>query len=271
MVFAQAGAHSPEPGPKSGASVADVQVYPYRWRPSGSFVAHLWKAATQQHHRALAPAIARMVPANAVVFDVGAHAGQYTKLFARAAVDGRVYAFEPGSYARAILRTVVWLHGLSNVAVLPIGLGAEAGLETLSVPVKGSGSFGFGLSHLGKPEPRWNAIAQELIPLATVDEVVRALALDRLDFVKADIEGWELRLLHGAKASLERFRPRLLLELAGAALARAGDRLEDACAFLTAFGYRGFRYVSGASFVPVAARGDGDFWFMPDDRSLEPQ
>jgi FkbM family methyltransferase len=247
-----------------------VQLHPYRWRPSGSFVAHLLKATTQQHHQALTPAIARMVPADGIVFDVGAHAGQYTKLFARAARDGRVYAFEPGSYARAILRTVVWLHRLSNVAVLPIALGAEIGLHTLSIPVKGSGSFAFGLSHLGEPEPRWNAVAQEVVALTTIDEVVRTLALDRLDFIKADIEGWELRLLHGAEASLERFRPRLLLELADAALARAGDRLEDAWAFLKARGYRGFRYDPAAGFLPVTALADGDFWFMPDDPRFAP-
>src|SRR6516165_6716729 len=66
-----------------------VQVHPYRWRVSGSLLAHLLKATTQQHHRALAPTIARLVPSTAVVFDVGAHAGQYTKLFARAASHGR--------------------------------------------------------------------------------------------------------------------------------------------------------------------------------------
>src|ERR1700757_2482247 len=120
-----------------------MQAHPYRWRPSGSFLAHLWKATTQQHHRALASAIGQFVPADGIVFDVGAHAGQYTKLFARAARDGRVYAFEPASYARSILRSVVWLHRLSNVAVVPLALGSENGLDTLTIPVKDSGSYGF--------------------------------------------------------------------------------------------------------------------------------
>jgi len=240
-----------------------LQVRPYHWRPSGSFLAHLLKATTQQHHRALAPTIARLVPPTAVVFDVGAHAGQYTKLFARAANHGRVYAFEPGSYARSILRTVVWLHGLSNVAVVPMALGSEARLDTLTIPLKSSGSFGFGLSHLGKPSERWRAVAQEIVAVTTVDSVVKTLDLDRLDFIKADIEGWELRLLHGAESTLARFRPRLLLELSGTALARAGDRLADAFAFLAARGYRAFRFEAGASLAPVAESADGDFWFIP--------
>jgi FkbM family methyltransferase len=242
-----------------------LQVHPYHWRPSGSFLAHLLKATTQQHHRALAPTIARLVPPTAVVFDVGAHAGQYTKLFARAASHGRVYAFEPGSYARSILRTVVWLHGLSNVAVVPIALGSEARLETLTIPLKSSGSFGFGLSHLGKPSERWRAVAQEIVALTTIDGVVKALNLDRLDFIKADIEGWELQLLHGAEDTLGRFRPRLLLELSGTALARAGDRLVDAFAFLAAHGYRAFRLEPRAGLAPVSAPVDGDFWFIQAD------
>ena len=59
--------------------------------------------------------------------------------------------------------------------------------------------------------------------LTTIDDVVGTLGLDRLDFIKADIEGWELRLLHGAESTLESFRPRLLLELTSAALARRGS------------------------------------------------
>jgi FkbM family methyltransferase len=240
-----------------------MQVHPYRWRVSGSFLAHLLKATTQQHHRALAPMIARLVTSNAVVFDVGAHAGQYTKLFARAAADGKVYAFEPASYARSILHTVVWVRRLSNVAVVPIALGSEARLDTLTIPLKRSASFGFGLSHLGNPSARWAAVSQEIVAIATIDGIVDALELDRLDFVKADIEGWELRLLHGAERSLERFRPRLLLELTGAALARAGDRLDDAFAFLTTRGYRAFRFSPKACLAPVAWPEDGDFWFIP--------
>jgi FkbM family methyltransferase len=241
-----------------------VQVQPYRWRVSGSLLAHLLKATSQQHHSELAPVIARLVPSTAVVFDVGAHAGQYTKLFARAANHGQVYAFEPGSYARSILRTVVWLHRLSNVAVVPMALGSEARLDLLTIPLKGRGSFGFGLSHLGKPSERWRAVAQEIVALTTIDRVVEILGLGRLDFIKADVEGWELRLLHGAQCTLERFRPRLLLELRAADLARAGDSLEGAFSFLAGLGYRACRFAP-EGLVPVAVPVTGDFWFMPAD------
>jgi len=245
--------------------VKPVRADPYRWRLSRGFVAHLFKAVTQQHHRALAPTIARLVPPAAVVFDVGAHAGQYTKLFAHAAPAGRVYAFEPGSYARSILRTVVWLHRLANVAVVPLALGAADGLSNLNMPVKRSGSYGFGLSHFGEPQDRWPAIANELVALTTIDAVVAALALSRVDFVKADIEGWELSLLRGAEQTLRRFRPRLLIELSNEHLARAGDRLDDAFAFLTGLGYAAFELAPGGDLIRAAEPHDGDFWFISRD------
>ncbi len=241
----------------------DPRIEPYRWRLSGSSVAHLFKATMQQHHRALASTIARLVPREAVVFDVGAHAGQFTKLFARAAAEGRVYAVEPGSYARSILRAVIWLHRLGNVAVLPMALGRVSGLDTLTTPIKGHGSLGFGLAHLGAPGARWHKVAQELVALATLDAVVAALGLDRVDFIKADIEGWELRMLQGSADTLRRLRPCLLLELTGDHLARAGDCLDDAFAFLEELGYAALEFSSSGKLVPVSTRHDGDFWFIP--------
>jgi FkbM family methyltransferase len=250
---------------------AAVRIAPYRWRLSGSFLAHLFKAATKQHHRALVPMLARLVPPDAVVFDVGAHAGQYTKLFARAAPCGRVYAFEPGSYARSILRAVVWLHGLANVSVLPMALGADTGMAMMTLPVKRRGSLAFGLAHLGAPQDRWPAVTQELVPVTTLDAAAAALALDRLDFIKADIEGWELRLLRGAENSLRRFRPRLLIELSDEHLARAGDRLADAFAFLAGLGYLAFERGPDGGLASVGSPGDGDFWFIAsDDPAMSP-
>ena len=242
-----------------------MRLEPYRWRLSGSFLAHLFKAAVKQHHRALIPTLAQLIPPDAVVFDVGAHAGQYTKLFARAAARGRVYAFEPGSYARSILRAVVWLRGLANVTVLPMALGAASGITIMSLPIKRRGSLAFGLAHLGKPIERWPVVAQELVPLTTIDTVVKVLAPERLDFIKADIEGWELRLLHGAEHALRRFRPRLLIELCDQHLARAGDRLVDAFGFLAQLGYTAFERNSGGALVPVVSPGDGDYWFIAAD------
>jgi hypothetical protein len=53
------------------------------------------------------------------------------------------------------------------------------------------------------------------------------------------------------------------LELADAALGRAGDRLENALSFLAARGYRAFRLEPQTGFVPISVPVDGDYWFIP--------
>jgi FkbM family methyltransferase len=208
------------------------------------------------------------VPRDAIVFDVGAHAGQYAKLFAPIAPDGRVYAIEPGSYGRSVLRTAIWLRGIDNVTIVPIALGADSRLEWLTIPVKASGAFGFGLSQFGTPETRWPRRATELVAQTTVDDLAAALALDRLDFIKADIEGGELRMLEGARRSLERFRPPLLLELVDAHLGRAGDTLAGAFAFLADRSYRAFRLNESGALVALAEPREGDSWFFPAEHPL---
>jgi hypothetical protein len=50
-----------------------MEIQPYRWALSPSFVAHLWRAATQQHHRALRPVFARYIPCDGVVLTSARH------------------------------------------------------------------------------------------------------------------------------------------------------------------------------------------------------
>jgi FkbM family methyltransferase len=228
-----------------------------------SWCAHLWKAATQQHHRAYAPLFRRFVPRDAVVCDVGAHAGQFAKLLAGLAREGKVYAFEPGGYALSILRRVVGLHRLRNIEIVPAGLSDRARTETLHVPVKRSGSMGFGLSHFGA-EARESV--SESVTLTTLDAFAAERRLARLDFIKADIEGWELRMLAGGAATIARFRPALMLEVQAAHLARAGDTPSGLWAFFAGLDYEAQHVVAegcGLRLAPAPAAVEGDILWAP--------
>ncbi len=53
----------------------------------------------------------------------------------------------------------------------------------------------------------------ERIRVERLDDVFGGLGLDRVDFVKIDVEGFEMRVLEGARSSLARFPPMVVLEL----------------------------------------------------------
>jgi FkbM family methyltransferase len=236
---------------------------------SPTYLAHLFKAIFKQHHKPLIPILRRIIPEHGVVLDVGAHAGQYAKIFSRLASGGQVFAFEPGSYARSILRIALALNRCGNVVVLPLGLGAREGTEILTVPIKRPGSYGFGLSHFG-PKTRWANVKREVVATTTIDRVVELLALPRLDFIKADVEGWELQLVRGGLHAIRRFRPVMLLELSAQQLERAGDDLATAFAVIAELGYHPAIRDPAGTLTAVTEPRTGDIWWLPAENALLP-
>lgn len=217
---------------------------------TGSYAAHLFKALTKQHHRDMVPLFKKYLPKDGVVFDVGAHAGQFTKLFSKLVPQGRVYAFEPGGYPLSILRKVIAVHRLRNVAVFACGLSDKAGTSELHMPIKKSGSMGFGLSHMGAAGT--GAVRTESVALSTIDDFVKRHGVTRLDFIKADIEGWEMRMLAGGVRTLQTLRPVLMLEASDAYLARAGDTVQSMADFIAGVGYDVLNLGTGAPLKPQA-------------------
>ena len=211
----------------------------YSGRVAPAFYAHLFKAVTRRYHHEVIPVFRALLREDAIVFDVGANTGQFTKLFSRIVPRGFVFAVEPQSYARTILGAAVRLNRLRNVAILPMALGAAPGVGLLSLPVKASGSYGSGIANLAAAVGG-REFEVEAVAIATLDQIVAALALDRVDLIKADIEGAELELLRGAERTLASLGPALYLDLDPNQLTRSGDTLGALWDFLHARGYRPF-------------------------------
>ena len=231
------------------------------WRGRATLAAHAWKAVVRQHHKELRPVLAPHVPSDAVVIDAGSHAGQFAKLFAAMAPHGRVVAFEPSSYARAILRLAAARR--PNIEIVPKALGDRAGTLTLAAPIKG-GSVRFGLAHLGGTDERAK-VRRETVEVVTLDDFADGHGIGRLDFLKADIEGWEMRLLAGGARTIQRYRPAMLLELIDTFLRRAGDSLDGAWTVLSDWGYRPMA-VRGGTLTALEGPADGDSLWFPEGR-----
>jgi FkbM family methyltransferase len=236
-----------------------------------TWAAHFYKAVAKQYHQPFAIRISPLIPADGIVIDVGAHAGQFTKLFAAMAPQGRIYASEPGRYALSILKRMVKLRGLRNVEITSVGFSDKESTELLHVPLKKSGSIGFGLSHLGTPlESSTRVIRTEPIQLTTIDRFVAKHQIERVAFIKADIEGWEFHLLAGARETIRKHKPGLLLEVDESMLARANSSASAVFAEFTGLGYRFFRTdeSTGYTLTPVTEfTGNGDYLFVSEENA----
>jgi FkbM family methyltransferase len=231
-------------------------------------IAHIYRALFRRHHKPMYALLASYIPKDGVVFDVGGHAGQFAKLFAHLAPEGAVFVFEPARYARSILQIMAGLKNYPNLFVLPFGLGETPGEMALNVPVKKKGNIGFGLSFIGEKmasDGRFSAVMAERVFITTIDTMAEVLALKRLDFIKADIEGFEFFMLKGAQETLKKFHPPMMLELTESSLSRHGQKIKDVFAFMASLGYTAhFLNETHGTLSPADpdTKG-GDFVFLP--------
>ncbi len=235
------------------------------FRQTLTYTAHLFKALTKSRFQALEPMLKTHIPVDGVVLDVGANAGYFTRIFSKMAANGRVYSFEPGSYARSILNKVVTLRGLSNVTVLPFGLGDKPSSQELHLPLKDSGSLGYGLAHIGDDKQvDHRDTVSENIDIRTLDSFIAEQNIDRVDFIKIDIEGWEMRALEGGRTTISKHRPVLMLEMVDRFLGRAGDSSQKLWDYLKSYGYDLYRFDENGRIdqleAPVA---EGDILCVP--------
>lgn len=234
-------------------------------RQRATWAAHLFKAVAYQYHRPLRQRLGRLIPHDGVIVDVGAHAGQHVKLFAAMVPEGRVLAFEPGTYANSILRRVAKWLCLKNVELIEMGLSDRASTERLYVPLKRRGSLGFGLSHLAAGTDGRETLAEE-IQLTTLDDFIESRGLGRVDFLKVDIEGWEANFLRGAQRTIAKYRPSILIEVNPKALERAGARPEEVFSLLSGGDYACFKTFEHDDYamLPVDGyEGNADYLFVP--------
>lgn len=182
--------------------------------------------------------------------DVGANDGLYT-LFASRQVGptGRVLALEPSSREFARLERNLLLNNITNVSGLQIAASDREGFGTLRIA-----GFGHeGLNTLGGFAYSVEQDGTEEIQLVALDNIVERYKLERIDVMKMDTEGGELKVLQGACSILTVHKPLILLEILDAALWYQDASREAVLSFLQSFGYRFLVFGPSGRPEPVAS------------------
>jgi len=143
-----------------------------------------------------------------VFVDVGAYVGFYTVLAARH--GWRVVAFEPNPISLVLLRYNIALHGVGDRVVI---VGKAAG------DVHGYARFSMSSSPSESSFTKYLRSELKLLDIVvevtTIDSALESLGVKDFDslVVKVDVEGFGLRVLRGARKTIERFRPLILFEV----------------------------------------------------------
>jgi FkbM family methyltransferase len=148
--------------------------------------------------------------------DCGANIGVHTIEWAKHMSKwGKVIAFEAQERIFYALAGNVAINNCFNAQVIYAAVGANEG--SLSIPdIDYNKPSSFGSLELKQcPENEFIGQAVDYSPEAT--KTIKMISIDslqltRVDFIKIDVEGMEFEVLDGAKNTIERFYPQMLIE-----------------------------------------------------------
>ena len=183
-----------------------------------------------------------------VVLDGGANEGLFSLYAAhRIGSRGLVLAVEPSRREFARLEANIGVNRLDNVRTFKAALGSRVGEALLAVAqARHAGMNAIEADDRGEPTADWIE-SKETVPLETIDELVARSGINRLDLVKLDIEGSEVNALEGARATIARFQPTILLEAEEARLRSQGRTKEDLVHALVDLGYELWVFDAGSA------------------------
>ena len=142
-----------------------------------------------------------------VVIDCGAHVGQSTLTALRMGAR-LVVSVEPDPKNLMCLRRNLAEHiAAGRVIVAPVGVSDRDAMLPIVRGAESSQTEVLQEGHEGEHE----AGGDVMVPLTTIDALVAKYQLERVDFIKMDIEGAEMSAVRGAAQTLRRFRPRMAL------------------------------------------------------------
>ncbi len=176
--------------------------------------------------------VRRLIRSGDTVVDIGGNIGFYALEMARLNAPGRLISFEPNPAALDRFKDNRQLNpAITNIELREHGLADAPGGFTLS----------FNRGNLGSASAFGNAPERIEVKVATLDAVLAANGIDRVDVMKIDIEGGEFAALRGAERIIDNSpRMTLVIEIIDDHCKRAGYTGKELFDFIVAKGFTGY-------------------------------
>ncbi len=233
------------------ASRREVEVstnYGFRMFVSPSDYASYGTYFFGDYDQRMSSVISRLIFPGQTVIDMGAERGWFTLLFSSlVGKKGKVISFEPSREIFDKLKTNVSINNFS-----------WAKCENLAISNKLGQSFFVAsndkifpnikiikyCSGLGYITDRKTRMRGHIVETTTLDNYLITNRIKNVDFIKIDIEGSEYNALLGAKRTLAKMKPKLVVEFNRDTASRSGRSMEKAYNFLKRLNYSMFTFES---------------------------
>lgn len=159
------------------------------------------------------------VKPGSVCIDIGAHFGLYSIVLAKY-LGCRVYSFEPTKFTGDVFRANIRYNNLGSlIEYIPKAVSSKSGTATFYVQDT-EGAVSNSLVNYQHSEERKNEVTVEVV---SIDETFDGV---EYGFLKIDAEGAEFDVLLGARQTLARYRPKMILGLHPSPLKARGHTLK---------------------------------------------
>ena len=202
--------------------------------------------------------VQHLISQGETVIDIGGNLGYFTKIFSRlVGKTGRVYTVEPIALYRQVLEKNI--RGLGNVTILPYALGENDGTILMGNPSNDKHRHGL-MRVLKKDETQYLA-AGEKYEVEMKQPLHLFETLGKIDYIKCDIEGYEIPVIPLLEPLIARQQPIMQIET-------EGENKFTILEMMWKFGYKSF-YAKKKELIPVLTTTQtviGDLMFIPDHR-----
>ncbi|MEN6572125.1 MAG: FkbM family methyltransferase [Anaerolineaceae bacterium] len=160
--------------------------------------------------------------------DIGANIGYHTLRMAHhTQPGGLVYAIEPSPWAfQRLMRNLALNPSIDNVKACQIGL-SEKELGNVSESFVSSYSL----------SDHSDQLDSTLVRMTSLDEFVISEHINKVHFIKMDVDGYEGKIITGGKQILKRDHPTIIFEITPSKLMKTGYDPFALLSCLTEFGY----------------------------------
>ena len=152
--------------------------------------------------------VKQLIKKDFTVIDIGANLGYFAKIFARLTPQGKVICIEPILPFYQILQK--FLSPYPYVIIHNIALGEEEGIVEMVLP-ESNGMIRTGLPHIVDKTEDIGGQKTAQVKVKKGSELFGSLT--RIDYIKCDIEGYELIVFNELLPVISKYRPIIQVEI----------------------------------------------------------